>query len=588
MDVSLASLRSQILAMRSWDSSGETQNNRIRQSLNVALNRMSNDVPQALVPDEEHIVLYPEVKSSTDSVAARVVTYDNDKRLLEFTDVSGNKLTSGSSATTWRPTVTGEWDGIMHIEITDGDGRIHRRQCLEWFTDGVGNNQSFLVTLDRPYNDIIANSSSGRFHFRIHQPEFFVTDDVIELMEPGRIFDGTRQQVWKIDTAGASRQDMLDYQGESTGRPYRCWRGRHFQLPAPTEAPTVFDARQSPDDGEDDRAYFGGDITTDPLSDLPAQYKWSSSGYAQGKWAICYTYVLGRKDEDWQQAPSVTPGGDTSQDGTYGITWSYKSGTIISTENKYSGIHDPQFESAPSPVTIIDQKTTSDEYGSLILSAASIDSMLGFGDSSFKRFGRTGLRVRYYVAQIDADERSSNSIADAETNGRFHLLCEVEPTYDMVDKLTTSGVWKPYAAIKYDAKRVRKAARVVWTGAELYDYHRRLPHSTGYYAWKVFPHQDARYELDFRVSRLPKKYVSDEDTAPIHPEAIPTLIELALYYVCLVDGNDQVSAQAHLTRYYDLLRVFRDRYGNSGGIVEPVPILGYSQRHRYGRFSSSE
>ena len=148
MDVSLASLRSQILAMRSWDSSGETQNNRIRQSLNVALNRMSNDVPQALVPDEEHIVLHPEVKSSSDSVAARVVTFDNDKRLLEFTDASGNNLDSASSATTWRPTITGEWDGIMHIEITDGDGRVHRRQCLEWFTDGVGNAKSYIVTLD--------------------------------------------------------------------------------------------------------------------------------------------------------------------------------------------------------------------------------------------------------------------------------------------------------------------------------------------------------------------------------------------------------------------------------------------------------
>ena len=155
----------------------------------------------------------------------------------------------------------------------------------------------------------------------------------------------------------------------------------------------------------------------------------------------------------------------------------------------------------------------------------------------------------------------------------------------MVSKLVDASVPKPSALIsRVDDK---KSARIVWTGAELYDYHRRLPHSTGYYAWKVYPHQDARYELDFRVSRLPKKYVNDEDTAPIHPEAIPTLIELALYYVCLVDGNDQVSAQAHLTRYYDLLRVFRDRYGNSGGIVEPVPILGYSGRHRYGKHSST-
>ena len=235
-------------------------------------------------------------------------------------------------------------------------------------------------------------------------------------------------------------------------------------------------------------------------------------------------------------------------------------------------------------VTIVEQDGV-DAPGAMILSATSIDSMLGFGDSSFKRFGRTGLRIRYYVAYLDAEKSGVGALNSVETNSRFHLLCEVESTYDMVDKLTSGGVAKPVGLATLLSPK--SAARVVWTGAELYDYHRTLPHSTGYYAWKVFPHQDARYELDFRVSRLPKKYVSDEDTAPIHPEAIPTLIELALYYVCLVDGNDQVSAQAHLTRYYDLLRVFRDRYSNSGGIVEPVPILGYSGGHRYGKHSST-
>ena len=129
--------------------------------------------------------------------------------------------------------------------------------------------------------------------------------------------------------------------------------------------------------------------------------------------------------------------------------------------------------------------------------------------------------------------------------------------------------------------------RIVWTGSELYDYERSLKHSTGYFAWKVYPHQDQRYELDFRVSRLPKKFVTDQDTAPIHPEAVPTLLELSLYYVSLTDGNDQTSAQAHLNRYQDLVRVFRDRYANTGRVVEPVPISGYSSRNRYGTFGST-
>lgn len=610
MNVSLAMLRKQLYAMRAWDSSGSTQNNRIRDSLNVALDRMANDVPQALIPDEEHVVLYPDVLSSESTVDARVVTADNDKRLLEFVDSTGAGLATSNSATTWRPTVTGEWDGVMHIEITDSDGIIHRRQCLEWFTKSVTVGETYtgyFVTLDRPYVGIIGNS--GRLNFRVHQPEFFVSDDVMELNEPARIFDGSRQQIWKIDTAGASRQDMVDFQGNSKGRPYRCWRGRHFQLRAPTQAPKVMevDYFNQPivgDEGtpENEAAdeYLnslttGTETTTTAEKDaeeaapLAGSYKWSDAkGLRRGTWAICYTYVWGRKNEDWQQSPMVTPGGDTEQDSSYGLTWAYKKDSVTTGENRYSGIHDPQFESAPSPATVYTQRSASSDPSALIISATNIDAMLGFGDPANHRFGRSGMRIRYYVAHLEANTTGTGDFNDVETNRRFHLLCEVEPTYDMPQELADAASPVPLPeALTTLSSRESKSGRIVWTGSELYDYHRTLKHSTGYFAWKVFPHQDARYELDFRVSRLPKKYINDQDTAPIHPEAIPTLLELALYYISLVDGNDQLSAQAHLGRYQDLVRVFRDRYANTGRIVEPVPISGYSSRNRYGTFGST-
>jgi len=596
VNVSLAMLKQQLYAMRSWDSSGETQDNRIRQALNAALVRMASDVPQALVPGEEHIVLYPDVVSSDDAVKARVATFYDDKRLLQFVDTAGATITSGSSLTSWRPTVTGEWDGLMHIEITDAAGVIHRRQCLEWFIDNTtvdGSNVStYVVTLDRPYPDIVA--AANGLNFRIHQPEFFVDADVMELMEPGRIFDGTRQQVWKIDTAGASRQDMLDHEGNSKGRPYRCWRGRHFQLAAPTEAPKVIEANASattvtPQTGN---SQYGTAVSESSTSEtvstpLATEYKWTDQkSLRRGRWAICYTYVLGRRDEEWQQSPLITPGGDTDQDSSYGLTWAYKAGTVVPGENQYSGIHDPLFESAPSPITVFEQSESGDP-SALILSATDIDAMQGFGDNSYKRFGRSGMRIRYYVAHLEANDKGVGTYNSVETNQRFHLLCEVEPTFDMPTELKGTGVSIPEGITKLGSSD-SVSARIIWTGKELYDYHRPLKHSTGYYAWKVFPHQDARYELDFRVSRTPSQFIDDRDTSEVHPEAVPTLIELALYYVSLTDGNDQISAQAHLERYLNLVRVFRDRYGNPGGIVEPVSILGYSHRHRYGTFSSSE
>jgi len=582
VNVSLALLRKQLYAMRSWDSSGKTQDDRIRQSLNVALDRMANDVPQAIVPDEEHVVLLPDVTSSDSTVAAKVASYQSDKRLLYFVDATSQEGIDGStSTTTWRPTITGEWDGLMHIEVTELDGRIHRRQCLEWFTHSSVDPITgitlihYVVTLDRPFNRLVSpasggiNAVGGALEFRIHQPEFFVTDDVTEVFEPARIFDSSRQQVWKIDTAGAHRQDMLDFQGNSTGRPYRCWRGRHFQLPAPTEAPQVTEATDS--------------------KSLATEFQWKEDlGLRRGKWAICYTYVLGRRDEEWQKSPLVTPGGDAAQDSSYQLTWAYNSGTVPATVNKYAGIHDPQFESAPSPVTIVDQvQGSAGGKGALVIGATQIDAMLGFADSSFARYGRTGMRIRYYVAHLDANENDTGSFNATETNNRFYLLCEVEPTFDLVGKLHEGGVTTPYS-IKNLGTASIDGGRIVWTGSELYDYNRPLKHSTGYFAWKVFPHQDQRYELDFRVARLPKKFITDQDTAPIHPEAVPTLLELALYYVSLTDGNDQASAQAHLDRYQNLVRVFRDRYGNTGRVVEPVPLLGYPSRNRYGTFSSTE
>ena len=223
--------------------------------------------------------------------------------------------------------------------------------------------------------------------------------------------------------------------------------------------------------------------------------------------------------------------------------------------------------------------------------------MLGYGlgdvdadsYSTPKRYGRSGVRIRYYVAQLEADNASGNryNAKYVENNERFYLLCEVDSTYDMIKGSTTIPAVESSPFGTPESGTDKEPARFIWTGDEVYDYHRPLKHSTGYYAWKPYPHQDARYEMDFRVLRLPRKYIDDQDTAPIQRDAVPALIELALYYVSLDDGNDQTSAQAHLSRYQDLVRGFRERYANTGGIVEPTPLTGYSSRNRYGNYAST-
>ena len=52
MDVSLGALRARLLNFRAWNSSGTTFDNRVRDAINTALERLAGDVPEALIPDE--------------------------------------------------------------------------------------------------------------------------------------------------------------------------------------------------------------------------------------------------------------------------------------------------------------------------------------------------------------------------------------------------------------------------------------------------------------------------------------------------------------------------------------------------------
>ena len=344
MNTSLGALRERLLNFRAWDSTGSSLNKRIREAMNTALDRLAGDVPEALIPDEEHIVLLPDYVGSDATVAARLRA-TTDSRVLEFTTAADAVL---GASPIWSPTVDGTWDGIMHLEIKDPEGVWHRRQSREFFTTGSGGSTTYYVSIDRRW----PNNSDTLMDFRIHQPEFFFTDDVMEVLEPARVWDSTRQQVWSIDTAGASRQDMVDFQGNSTGRPYRFWRGRHYQVPTPRRRPEAqIDARTN--------AWVGPEQT--------------------GKFRFCYTIVWGRKDPEWQYSPG--------------------------------GVLDPQFESAPSPesaqLTLTSSpaatQTTTVGSGVIELRAENIDYMTDFDIASALRETRSGYRIRFYVARDSFD-----------------------------------------------------------------------------------------------------------------------------------------------------------------------------------------
>ena len=515
MDASLGALRQRLLEMRAWDSSGTTFDNRVRESLNTALDRMASDVPEALIPAQETVVLLADSKSGDNNLK---INSTADSLVLKITDtagvVLGNVVSADVTARSWYTDTyksDGTWDGLMHIEITDSNGITHRRQSREWFVL----NDTAQVTIDRPW----PNSTDTLMTFRIYQPELFVHDDVMEVLEPARVYNSTRQQVWAIDTGGAYRQDMTDFQGNSKGTPYRLWRGRHFQLPAPRQVPAV-----------------GPRSTAKGHTATPSN-PWVGPEQ-QGDFRFCFTYVWGKRDD----SVNVAPGGLTG------------------------GLRDPLFESAPSPVSGVFSHTANPS-SQILIQTTNIDAMTGFGDSTTTRHAKSGMRIRIYVARDKVKTGATKAAYDrVEAAGIFYLLAEIEPTVMPI---------------------IGKHASYVWDGSATPDYHRPLKHSTGYFAYSVFPHQDARYELDFRTLKLPTKFVDDQDTAPIQRDSVPALLELALYYMSLNDGVDQQGAQLHLTRYNELAMRYRLNYANPGRVVEPVPIGGHYRRSRFGTFSNA-
>ncbi len=766
MDVSLGSLRRRLLAMRAWDSQGPSLDKKINSAVNQALDRLAGDIPEALTPDEEHVTLHRSYTTGDTKAYVRVCS--TDKRLLEFIDADGKPIDHIKTLATWRPNCTGEWDGIMHIEVKDPRGRWHRRQCREFFyrdpeasrhlkrvtgeggtlkvvpstsfvplslevakfnrankqpgatvvaagvgfasapyanqaigsqraggqnqTDAALKNQlseslgklpgdvtdemlqnykkargqrrlrvvargtnhvlipaaykrddfgasrqsydgvngvedgqglvqgdpnfnergtffaglptgtegattilvpidegdpvesstkkpllpykPYMVTLDRPWlnnkdgttavsitrTGVRKVVQSDPMEFRIYQPEFFLRDDVMELNEPAVIYDETEQQVWAIDTAGSDRAGMRDFQGETAGRPVRLWRGRHFQLPAPTDAPLLTYVKGGQRDSLD----------TGPAA---SEQRWShaTGSLKRGGFKICYTYVWGRRDKEWQQAPNVGFFGHDEITPDQTLWWAHSTsmGDIVSSERSgQTGISDPTWESAPSPVghVVIEPQAGDSTSGAMLIRAPNIDALMGFSDPNSLRFSRTGIRLRFYVSYTGYADHAVGALQNVETNNRFYLLCETEPTFDQL-------VDDP-----------NQACRFYWNGNQLYDIERQLRHSTGYFAYKTYPTHDQRYELDLRVTRLPKELVDDQDTPPIQRDAISALIELSAYYVALLDGADQGGAQIHLDRYTELARRYRARYANPGKVVEPTSIIGGLTRTRFNRF----
>lgn len=359
IDTSRGGVVQAALELRSWNATGKTFLARANRAYNLALAELAELVPEALVTDVEHAVVYPATDSQDDDVKARV-NATSDSLVLRFSDEAGNAL-GASTTTTWQPNTDGVWDGIMHLEIEDDDGVIHRRQSLEWWSSGSP--AEFYVSIDRPWTD----SSATLMPFRIVQPEFYLRGDVQQIVGPARLYDSSRLLVGQISSSDAHRFDLVDYRGQSAGRPEAFFRGNKVHLPPVKTAPQVsFGA---------DNSWVG-----------PVQ---------EGTFRFFVTVAWGYRDPEWQDAAL--------------------------------GVRDPIWESPPSPVsdTVVQGATTF--HAAIILTMTDIDVVLGFYDTTALRHRRSGRRLRIYVAR-DAVYTGGNGLAaynQVDSDGIAYLLADV-------------------------------------------------------------------------------------------------------------------------------------------------------------------
>ena len=573
MDTSLKAARDYIYNDRSWASTGKTLDARVNTCILRALRDLSGEVPEALVPEDKHIHVRKSIVGSDAEVNATIQS-TTDFKVLKF-NIDGSSL--------WKPDINGFWDAVMHLEVTDSDGRVRRRQCREWWLDG----DVYYVSIDRPWFE---SGSATTYDFRIYQPEFFLQANAIEILTPMQLFDDSEQLVGQISSGTARREYLPDFRQRVQGRPTDFWRGRFFQLPSPTEAPNV-------------ESYQAA--TIEGLNTPSSKYFVPWAGPVQaGKFEFCYTYAWGRKEQEWGESPGM--------------------------------FNDPVFESAPSPISAVFDHAvefdvvTKDTSGSgaaaspnptykqaraITIQTKNLEEMLDFvgNDGGIPvgsgytnpptnaqlRYGRSGLKIRIYVRRVGLyrdygpdvthnDDRSGTSFSivkaehrlnRAESDGKFYLLAELNP-------LDQDSV---LAGVTNASHRV---SSFTWTGgtrnpdsAIAPDPTRQLVKTTGYYAYHIWPTPDQDYDLDAQVLMQPKELVNDQDQVPVKQEAFSAFLELALAYMSRLDGVDQNSEVKHRTLYRQLVRRFRSQHGDNNGIVENRAWGDIRPRYRYGTFS---
>tara|TARA_R110000824_G_scaffold66842_2_gene173248 strand:- start:5328 stop:6809 length:1482 start_codon:yes stop_codon:yes gene_type:complete len=329
--------------------------------INRAYQTMSLEAPFLFFEEECRIITQSDQSNTTSDTTDVLAINSTDAYVLESTSTTG---------TTWK--YDGTWDG-RRIEVTTSGGTVYRRRIREIWQDSVVDGATNTTTV---YNRISIdvpwpNNTDTDMAYRIFTDAYDLPADVVEVRS-SRIFADYHYPLEVNNQYDMERYEYIDYKGNETGRPYRMYRGRHWQIDAPTNAPvpSIYT--------EHHQSWIGPEPS--------------------GKFDYCYTYTWGYRESELK-APS---------------------------DHK-----EPLWESAPSPVsTAIEHPGTT--TSAIQVTLPNVDQILNFF-TIFNpvtntvvapvRTKRSGLKKRLYLRRYTQQSPGNPVIQTPEV---FYLLAEVD------------------------------------------------------------------------------------------------------------------------------------------------------------------
>lgn len=300
--------------------------------VNRAYNALFTDAP-FLLEGEVRIVTQADARPVSSVVIDQMSVNPSDRRVLER---AMPIPVASFTGTAWAFDKT--WDGRW-VEVTDNKGQVHRRKTREWWrdivTDVLGNPIAIWdrVSIEEPWPNAVDTNMS----YRVYTPEYPLPPETVEI-KSARYYGDSNHRLEVASQADMERYQLADFQGRIIGLPELIYRGKAFQLHAPTRAPEML---------------------------LDVDNLWTGPENA-GRFDFLYTYVWANKDND-----QLTP----------------------------LGLDEVRWESAPSPIG--NSITTTNSGAGIKLTVPNVDFELGFR-TGLVSANRSGLRKRIYVRRYTA------------------------------------------------------------------------------------------------------------------------------------------------------------------------------------------